>query len=162
MRYLLINSIRVLIVLIVFLLHLNCKKQDLTIIPISSLNYTTTINTGEKNILVKGQFYLVRGYDNSREANKEIESFAKKNKDRDFEKYDSYSMCFYKESSETTLQNILKNPKIIDRYSNLHDHVVDFKWDKGKFFSKFEYKDGMLIEPSTEDIHIDAAPPKDK
>jgi hypothetical protein len=120
------------------------------VVPIESLNYTQTVNNGERDFINKGAYFLVKDYEDSPEALKFIEKFIEKNRDKDFASFDNYSMIFYKESSKTNLEEIKLNPKSWDHYSNEHDRIFEYLWHKGKFAARYKLKNGLLIEPKTE------------
>lgn len=142
-------------------LYICCKKKELIIVPIESLNSTRTVNKEGKNYINKTNYFLVKGYDNHQTAIEAVNKFIVSHKDTDYARYDNYSMFFYKESDQTTIENIKTNPKIIDRYSNENDLLYDFLWNKGKFIKMFRHKGGVLIEPDPSDIILSPAPPAD-
>ena len=155
------KSLKLIIILACLPLYLCCKKQDISIVPIESLNYINTIKSGDRVFTNKGSYFLIKGYDGSDAAMSVITKFILNNKDADYANYDSYTMVFFKESSQTSIENIKRNPKIIDRYSNEHDHIYEFLWHKGKFIATYKFKDGILIQPGTSDIILSPAPALD-
>lgn len=67
-------------------------------------------------------------------------------------------MVFYKRSSVTTIENIIANPRIIDRYSQDNDLIFSYEWVHGKSFSKFKFKNGRLVNSKIKNITIEDIP----
>ncbi|MEO7047693.1 MAG: hypothetical protein ABI091_20510 [Ferruginibacter sp.] len=124
------------------------SSRNISVVPLKMLNYLDTIsNDGKALTIFKTEFYLIKAYSASKKTDQYIDSFIMKNKDTYLGKYSSYKMVFYKESSETNLENIASHPKIIDRYSQEHDLVYDYTWSNGKFVYRYKFKNGEIIDP---------------
>lgn len=152
------KKIKIIMITLALSIFIYCKKREIQIIPIESLNYTRTVNNGERDFTNRGLYFLVRGYDDSPETLKFIEAFINNHKDIDYASFDNYTMVFFKESEKTTIESIKNNPKTWDYYSNEHDLVYDYLWHKGKFATRFKYKNGIIIEPNS-DVELGPAPP---
>lgn len=108
----------------------------------------------------KEDFFLVENYRNDSASSRYIDSFVFV-KSKSLKRYNSYSMCFLKESKYTNWEKIKKNPKIIDPYSQnqnlnsvLHDIIFEYYWVDGEFNFKEKYKNGEpeLIEPKESNL----------
>lgn len=110
----------------------------------NSIN-TTFINN--ITFIAKEEYFIISNYQEGDATDFFIDSFANKNKDIYFSKYDSYSMVFYKESEFTNEEYVAKNPRTIDRYSNDNDLIYRYVWDKKGLYHKAKYKNGVLINP---------------
>lgn len=152
------KTIKLLTVLLFVPIFICCKKKDIEIVPIESLNYVKTVKDGTQEFTSKGTYYLVRGYDDSPEVAAYINQYVFKHKDKDFARYDNYGIIIYKESSETTIESIKRDPKIIYRYSNSHDRIYKYNWSRGVFEGRLKYKGETVVEPTNE-IKLDT--PKD-
>ena len=71
-------------------------------------------------------------------------------------KYDQYLLQIYKASSHTNLKNLSKNPRDLDRYSDLHDHIINYEWYNKKFIAKHKIKNGQYEE---RDANVILSPP---
>ena len=69
------------------------------------------------------------------------------------------AIIFYKESSETTIENIENNPKVIDIYSNQNDRIYKYAWIRGTFKGRDKFKNGQIIEPKGNEVIISPALP---
>ena len=66
--------------------------------------------------------------------------------------------CFLKESSQTNERNIIESQKkVIDRYSNDHDEIYEYRWAKGSFLAKYKIKNGIIVKPKN-DIKVSDIP----
>ena len=105
-------------------------------------------------VVSKARYFLVHGYKNKRQIDIAIDSFANKIYSEDSIGLNQYSVFFYKKSKETTYGNLHKNPRVLDRYSNIHDLLFEFQWWKGKFLIRHKFKNGKISEPKRK-IEID-------
>jgi hypothetical protein len=106
-----------------------------------------TAFSDNKNLISKFEYFIISNYREGLAADSFVDSFAKKNRDVNFDKYDGYGMVFYKESKFTNEEYVAKNPRSIDRYSQDHDLVYSYDWDKKGVLYKAKYKNGVLIYP---------------
>lgn len=121
------------------------------------LNYIDTSLDRGKQVIYKGDYYIVKNYKESKAMEELIDSFVEQNKDTQIQKYTQYRLTFFKESSKTNLSNIMTNPRIIDRYSNDNDRIYEYHWSNGKFLSRWKIKNGEILEPKN-DIIIEDIP----
>jgi hypothetical protein len=103
------------------------------------------------------QYFIIRGYSDNRESLNQVDSFADKIKSADYADYPQYELIFYKESGQTNVGNIAKNPRVIDRYSQDNDLVLTYTWSRGKFISRQRIKNGMP-EEGTDKIEVKDLP----
>ena len=96
---------------------------------------------------VKEESFIISNYKGSQETDKLVDSFILANRDKKYARFDTYFMNFYKESSYTNEAHLAETPRDIDRYSNRHDCVYIYTWNKGKFFERRKMRDGEVIEP---------------
>ena len=123
------------------------SQNTSSIIPLKILNYVdTTIDRGEQ-IISKTDFFLVQNFQDGKLTEDYIDKFVETHKDSNLNKYAQYTIVFYKESERTTLANITANKRIIDRYSQENDWIYSYRWSNGKFLSKWEIRDGELVDP---------------
>lgn len=152
------KKIKIILIALALSIFIYCKKREIQIIPIESLNYTRTVNNGERDFTNRGIYFLVRGYEDSPEILRYIENFISANKDKDYVMYDNYGIILYRESSHTTIESIKNNPKTWDHYSNENDRIYKYVWSKGVFIARYKYKKGEIIEPKS-DVELGPAPP---
>ncbi len=62
-------------------------------------------------------------------------------------RYDSYILSFYRGSEVTNLKNLKENPRDLDRYSDIKDHRLNYRWSGGSFAGKMQFKYGNMINP---------------
>lgn len=141
---------RISITSLIFIITLFCgcaKSQcKLSIAPISVLNYVDTFFSGSRTEITKGTYFLIKQYADNLKCEAKIDVFIKEfSKKKDLKNYSSFTVTFYKESHKTTIENILQNKKVIDRYSNQNDLIYQYVWNYGKFLGKFKFKKGEII-----------------
>ncbi|MDA9555321.1 hypothetical protein N9R54_03715 [Pelobium sp.] len=153
------KNLKISMIVLFGLMGLCCKKQDIQFIPIHSLDYENEANNGFRTFKNKGKYYIIRGYDGSKDTEKAIDNFVSKNKDKGWQEFDNYKISFYKESSETNLENIQNDSKVIYRYSNENDLVFEYNWSRGGSIGKFKIKNGQIIEPKGHEVILSPAPP---
>lgn len=64
------------------------------------------------------------------------------------EKYERYTISFYKPSDKTSLENLEENPKDFYTYSKPKDLVLVYKWNKGKYLGVDMVDNGKIIDPT--------------
>ena len=116
-----------------------------------------TIFSDNKMLVAKFDYFIISNYAENDLTDYKIDSMAKSNMDKDWQKYSQYEMSFYKESKYTNEEYIKKDPRSIDRYSQEHDLRYSFAWSNGKFESMSKYKNGELTNPAC-DIRIGPEP----
>jgi hypothetical protein len=124
-----------------------CKSQPLTIVPLDMLNVIDTLKDERGIAINRADYYLIKGYKPNKNALQLIDSFAASKRNSVSEEYAHYDICFYKESKQTTIKNILENPKITAIYSLQHDLIYDYSWINGKFVTRYRFRNGAMIEP---------------
>ena len=106
---------------------------------------------------VSASIYIIQNYSSSVRIEKMIDSLAyaigngKQN--------DQYILQLYKESSKTNLINLKKNPRDLDRYSDVQDHLFDYVWHNKKFIGKQKFRNRQII--SDKNVKL-SPPPKEK
>lgn len=118
------------------------KQQQLTFISFRPPEKVDSATAKNSHL----QYFIIRGYSDNRESLKQVDSFAKKTRSADYVDYPQYELIFYKESGQTNVDNIAKNPRVIDRYSQDNDMVLTYTWSHGKFISRQRIKNGMPEE----------------
>lgn len=131
----------------------------MTIVKNPILTYIDSPIDRGKKIVMREDDYLIRNYKKNIKNNQMIDSFAKLNLQSKNKFYDNYRMSFSKENSVTKKIDLSLRRNILDRYFTKEDLICSFSWsDKGKFFVKEKYKDGVMIEPNSV-IEIDPVKP---
>lgn len=128
------------------LLSCSIQQKEITIIPLSILDYDTTAETNGRIYHVKGAHYLVRDYQDTPANDSLIKRFVEERRDSFYVPGpSSCAMVFYKESSETNLENVNRMKwRIIDRYSQDHDLIFDFELKQDGFIVQ-KLKNGELV-----------------
>ena len=122
----------------------------MTIVKNPILTYIDSSIDRGKKIVMREDDYLIRKYKENIKNNQMIDSFAKLNLQSKNKFYDNYRMSFSKENSVTKKIDLTLRRNILDRYFTKEDLICSFSWsDKGKFFVKEKYKDGVMIEPNS-------------
>jgi hypothetical protein len=147
------------LVAILFLTSCSSNAQKLKFTRVDKLSIIDTNIVADKKLISKEENYMVENYKDDSTSLRLIDSFVNKNKDIALNKYSNYNLAFYKKSDQTNIENISKNKRIIDRYSNEHDLLYRYFWYQGKFIMRYKYKDGEIIEPKN-DIILKDMPPK--
>lgn len=117
-------------------------QPTISLVKVPNLSYSdTNIEKGNK-IYIYCDSYIVSGYRDEIRIEKQIDnSIFKINKLR-IQKFDKYYVVIYKYSNDSNLKSMKKHG---DRYSQ-NDIVYLYNWsDKGKYFHKFKFKDGEII-----------------
>ena len=131
-------------------LFTNCQNKKMTIVKNPILTYIDSPIDRGKKIVMREDDYLIRNYKKNIKNNQMIDSFAKLNLQSKNKFYDNYRMSFSKENSVTKKIDLSLRRNILDRYFTKEDLICSFSWsDKGKFFVKEKYKDGVMIEPNS-------------
>lgn len=117
------------------------KEPSFMIEQLRMLSLTDTAIDRGSLLVTKNESFLVKGYHNKDSVS--ILEFAKAREDSG-NNYTEYIMFFYKESKKTNPENITKNPKIIDRYSNENDLICTYHWNKF----------GLIKYETKEDAHL--------
>lgn len=106
-----------------------------------------TIYSDNQLRVYKSKKYLIQGYGDDKNIEAVIDSFAFKERRDDVQSYTQYTLVFYKESQETNIENIKKNSKVLDRYSQNHDMIFTYEWWGDTNLTKHKFRNGELIEP---------------
>lgn len=123
------------------------KKETLSFQSLDFLDSKDSSVFKSELVVSQARYFLVHGYKNKRQIDITIDSFAKKINSEDSSGVNQYSVFFYKKSSETTYENLQKNPRVLDRHSNTHDLLFEFQWWNGKFLIRHKFKNGKISEP---------------
>ena len=100
----------------------------------------------DKDLNVSDAYYI-KNFRYNEETYKAINDFVQKNKsDSNINKCLNYSMVFYKYSKETNDSNLRANPRQLDRYSQQHDLICDYKWSQGTFTEVYWHKNGKIVK----------------
>jgi len=110
--------------------------------------------TGLKKLHFKHRYFLVEHYKNNTAVHKKINEYVFKNLPAGYEKYAQYGMTFFKQSGETNLENIKKNPRIIVRYSERNDIVFSNEWLYRQHYSFNKFVDGESTSPPDTSVHV--------
>jgi hypothetical protein len=132
-------------VLTLSMLSCSNNERSVSIIPLSFLNYQDTIIDRGHFLPIKMEFYLVKNFYDNPEIEKYIDSFARSTDINQIKIYSDYIMKFYKESSQTNVENIKRNRKIIDRYSQSHDQIYNYRWRFGNGPSITKIRNGKSV-----------------
>lgn len=146
-------------IICITLLFPSCERKNkpLDIVEVKRLSIVETMTIDGKNYPSKFQYYIIKDYSDDSLTAQGIRKFISTQLPVDLKKYNQYGMIFYKESAETNIDNINKNPRIIDRYSQNHDMVLYSEWNFGKFFITRKYRNGKTIpsDPSIEVLDVE-------
>lgn len=114
--------------------------------PVEFILLESTKKSGELkyNKLYYSATFIVKNYSNSKKSQLQIDTFAMDLGTKNAKAYDSYILLFYKESEITNSENLKKKPRDLDRYSDIKDHMIDFRWSNGFFLGKVKYKNGHI------------------
>lgn len=141
---------------------LSCSNDQRTnsIIPLSTLNNTDTIETGDtilidkkesndqqgKFILHRTEYFLVKG-DTLQIKDQMIDSFLNENKSVDFDKFESYNVIFIKESTDINEKNIPSSANSFETpgFSVHKDFIYSYTWEKGFFKGKLKFENGKVV-----------------
>ncbi|WP_295650169.1 hypothetical protein [uncultured Mucilaginibacter sp.] len=123
----------------------HAQKLIFTHVPL--LTSIDTSSVSGKISISKQECYLIENFTEDSISVKTVDDFVNTHKDSVLKKYANYYITFYKKSSQTNIENIRKNKRIIDRYSFDNDLIYNYFWAQGKFICRFRYKNGELIDP---------------
>jgi hypothetical protein len=145
------KPLKMLVLLCLIAAGLSCanSRKPLSIVPLNMLNHTDTVIDRGMNVKNKADFYLVQGYVDNKNTRDYIDSFVEKNRDTGLKENSNYSVILYKESKQTNVENIMANPKVIDRYSQDNDQIYHYSWMNGKFVARYKVKKGKFVEPKS-------------
>ncbi len=135
------------ILLSFFLLGCFIKKEALTFEHLEMLDNFDTSIRNSKILRFKSKSFLISGYRSNKKNELLIDSFAKNVKALDAATFTQYTVTFYKKSKQTNAENLTRNPRILDRYSNSHDLIYIYIWRDGEFRVREKFKNGKMIEP---------------
>lgn len=139
--------------LIITILLISCRSvKPLKLIFYQEIKHEQ-INSEAK---VSASIYIVQNYSTSSRFEKMIDSLAYAIGNA--KQYDQYILQLYKESSKTNLINLKKNPRDLDRYSDVKDHLFDYVWYNNKFIGKQKFRNGDIIS----DKNVKLSPPPEK
>lgn len=158
------NTLRctLLLYIIFFLFQCGISQKNGSIIPLTILNKTDTIEAGNKIIITdkesspqiefilhRREYFLVKGYvPNIKD--KEIEHYIENYKNHEFMKYDSYEMIFVKETGDVNEAEINKNPEILNTSGfEVHKNIISiFDWERGEFNGFLKFENGKVTNKS--------------
>ena len=141
--------------LIITMLLLSCRSvKPPKLIFYQDIRHEELIKAEPK---VSASIYIIQNYSSSVRIEKMIDSlaYAIGNGKQD----NQYILQLYKESSKTNLINLKKNPRDLDRYSDVQDHLFDYVWYNKKFIGKQKFRNGQII--SDKNVKL-SPPPKEK
>ena len=117
------------ILAIVFFIFVSaCTQNELLIEPLFIVESINGGETKSSKDFVKGDYYIVTGFNESNEQLRQIDRFVCINRVSDLNNYRTYSINFYRKSVITNSDNLRKNPRDFDRYSNISDRLFKYKW----------------------------------
>jgi hypothetical protein len=114
------------------------------IVPIAILNGTNEFTDRGKIDSTRFEYYLVENFNDTKETEAFIDSFAFHHLNPEFNKYYRYVMTFYKKTKATTIENLEKTNGV--RGENLDDRIYEYTWSNNKFAGKIKLKDGVMVE----------------
>lgn len=118
--------------------------DKLTIMPLKALDVIDTVrDNGKIKAINKLDYYKVIGFRDDKATLAAIDSFAIKNRDPEFNKYNQYSLSFNQAVDETNKIELKQHP---DRYYNAENAIYEYIWIKGKFIVRNRIKNGVVIE----------------
>ena len=134
------------------------SQQTLSISPLPMLDIRDSLEVDGIKTFSRADYYLVKGFRDTKNSELFIDSFVARRKASDLDKYSNYAIVFFKESSQTNERNIIESQKkVIDRYSNDHDEIYEYRWAKGSFLAKNKIKNGIIVKPKN-DIKVSDIP----
>jgi len=134
------------------------SQQKLSISPLPMLDIRDSLEVDGIKTFSRADYYLVKGFRDTKNSELFIDSFVARKKAGDLDKYSNYAIVFFKESSQTNERNIIESQKkVIDRYSNDHDEIYEYRWAKGSFLAKYKIKNGIIVKPKN-DIKVSDIP----
>lgn len=114
--------------------------EELRIYPLHPFEETDSVGS----YMHKYKFFII---DSVQEGNKmqfsQIESYIKRNMDKDLNKFNKYIVMVYKESSKLTRN--FRQTEFNRLMWHGQDIVYSFEWNKGIFASCEQFKDGRII-----------------
>ncbi len=126
-----------------------------------SIPYLNRIDSliSKDTVITKQESFLVENFIDNSETEGLVDKFVQTHiKSNDIVTID-YLITFYKKSAKTNLENLKKNPRDLDRYSQQHDLIYQYSWSKGKFIARYKFKNGNIISPEgdikVEDVKIE-------
>jgi hypothetical protein len=137
------------ILYIVIVLAIGCKvEKKMTVSKFYPFKKLSDTSVSLNQVLIsKEGYFLIHGYSFGAKTDKFIDSFIRRDIDTSDLKCTTYYAHFFKETSQTNLQKIKENPRIIDRYSFDHDLVYVYLWESGKFISVEKFLNGKKLGP---------------
>jgi len=154
------NNRLTLLFCVTILLGVSCRhsQQKLSISPLPMLDVGDSLEVDGIKTFSRADYYLVKGFRDTKNSELFIDSFVAREKAGDLQKYSNYAIVFFKESSQTNERNIIESQKkVIDRYSNDHDEIYEYRWAKGSFLAKYKIKNGIIVKPKN-DIKVSDIP----
>lgn len=130
-----------------FMLIIACKEEatPLSIEPLHEFEeIDTSLIVDKKFRKNKEDIYLLNAFTKHRAMRFFTDSIV--NLTKEIDKYDNYTISFYKPSDKTSTENLEENPKDFYNYSKLHDLVLVYKWNKGKYVGVDMVDNGKIID----------------
>lgn len=142
-----------LLILVINIYACKSTTKKLKIVPISFFNFEGKHKSNGDTLFWKNEFYLVCNYYEDKINDSIIENYAKKFSDTSSKVYSEVVLTFYKESKQTNMKNLLKNKKILEKYSDEYDKIFVFNWVNSRNLYKYKYQNGQIIN-SKNNINI--------
>jgi len=138
-------------ILFILMMLFSCKSDDeIKIFHIANADFIDTVKSSNKPLYNKISYFIINGnISNKSKLSNVVDSFAvHTSREQMNAEFNEYSMMFYKESPETNLGNIRKDPKKLDDvYAQQHDLILVYSWANNRNPIKYEYKNGEIINP---------------
>ncbi|WP_138765878.1 hypothetical protein [Pedobacter xixiisoli] len=133
-------------VLMFLSLFMACEQKPLQFEKLEQFSRIDTMSDNGKPYYYKTDIYIVKKYKDNFQNERTVDSFAYKNRAKDLGDYSSYNIEMYKNSSETNIDNLKKNPKDFDNYTFINDMIYIYSWGGGKWSGKMKFKGRETVE----------------
>ena len=131
------------------LLISSCKEtvEHLSVKPLEQFEAVdTSWNADKKFRKIKDDIYLLNAFTGHRAMMFFTDSIV--NLTQGIDKYENYTISFYKPSDKTSIENLKENPKNFYNYSKSKDLVLVYKWNRGKYIGVDMVDNGKIIDPN--------------
>lgn len=144
-------------IILFVLIFSSCYNKKSTEIVIEELKQYSSVDTvweTGKSKLYLSKCFIIKNTKNKMIADSVILKYVKTQKDFTFEKFDEWTLAFYRESDITNQLNLAKNYKELVRYSEDHDLLYSVSGTKGRKMNIIKFKNGEMIFSSPSDIKV--------
>jgi hypothetical protein len=144
---------------LITLCFFSCYSQPgLTLVPLNELTEIHTLEDRGSRIVTRTDYVLVKGFQGHKRSDKLVDSLSEALLPKNIRDYSHYNIFLYKHSKNSNIENVKKYGKNFDRNDPLKDLIYIYSWSNGKFMGRVKFKNGKMIEPSTENIIIKPLP----